>query len=218
MNEQQLQELALQAQQYPLGTTARRIIVSKLTDGIYQSGKLCYPYKGQFGAVYKQIYQEAVQDLFLYICKNIDKYDSERGSFMTWVNMLLSKRFFKEAIGKVIGSDNEIQVESSFLENLEDLTVEDEEENDYVSAFHKIRRYIKTDPKGVFRQTCIKKYPKVNFREIAIKRWSGISWKDISDELNIPVATLSNFYQRSIEKFRDEFKDLCGVGDLTARR
>ena len=216
MNEQQLQELALQAQQHPLGTTAKRITLSKLIDGIYRWGKLCHPYKGQFQGVYEQIYQEAVQDLFLYICKNLDKYDPERASFMTWVNMLLSQRFFKEAIPKIIGNANETNVESSVLENLEDLTLDDSEsEDNYISAFKKIRRYIEIDPKGVFRQTQIKKYPQVNFREIAIKRWSGISWKDISEEFNIPVATLSNFYQRTLEKFRYEFRDLCGVEDLT---
>ncbi|BAZ06037.1 hypothetical protein [Calothrix sp. NIES-3974] len=214
MNEQQLQELALQAQQHPLGTTIRRITLSKLIDGIYRWGKLCHPYKGQFPGVYEQIYQEAVQDLFLYICKNLHKYDPERASFMTWVNMLLSQRFFKEAIPKVIGKANEINIESSFLENLEDLAFDDsQDEDNYILAFQKIRRYIEIDPKGIFQQAYIKKYPQVNFQEIAVKRWSGISWKDISEEFNIPVATLSNFYQRTLEKFRDEFRDLCGGKD-----
>jgi DNA-directed RNA polymerase specialized sigma24 family protein len=193
MNEQQLQELALQAQQHPLGTTLRRITLSKLIDATYRSGKLCHPYKGQFSGVYEQIYQEALQDLFLYICKNLDKYDPERASFMTWVNMLLSQRFFKEAIPKIIGKANEINVESSVLENLEDVAFDDsEDEDNYIFTFKKIRRYIEIDPKGIFKQAHIKKYPKVNFQEIAVKRWSGISWKDISEELNIPVATLSN--------------------------
>jgi DNA-directed RNA polymerase specialized sigma24 family protein len=214
MNEQQLQELALQVQQQPLGTTIRRITLSKIIDGIYRSGKLYHPYKGQFQGVYQEIYQEAIQDLFLYICKNIDKYDPERGTFMNWVNMLLNQRFFKEAIPKIIGKVNEINLENSVLENLENLTLDDsDDEDDYISAFTKIRQYIEIDPKAIFRQACIKKYPEANFREIAIKRWSGISWKDISDELNIPVATLSNFYQRTLEKFRQEFKDLCGVQD-----
>ncbi|MEH2059995.1 MAG: sigma-70 family RNA polymerase sigma factor [Nostoc sp.] len=215
MNEQQLQELALQVQKHPLGTTARRITLSKLIDGMYCSRKLCHPYKGQFPGVYEQIYQEAVQDLFLYICKNIDKYDPQRASFMTWVNMLLSKRFFKEAIPKIIGNANETNVESSVLENMGDLAFdENENEDNYISAFKKIRRYIEIDPKGIFKQAHIKKYPKVNFQEIAVKRWSGISWKDISQEFNIPVATLSSFYQRSLEKFRDEFRNLCGGEDL----
>ncbi|BAY26642.1 hypothetical protein NIES2100_64580 [Calothrix sp. NIES-2100] len=216
MNEQQLQELALQAQQQALETTTRRITLSKLIDGIYRSGKLSRPYKSQFPGVYEQIYQEALQDLFLYICKNIDKYDSQRASFMTWVNMLLSQRFFKEAIPKIIGKVNEIPVENSVLENLEDLAFDNtESEDNYISAFQKIKRYIEIDPKGIFKQTYIKKYPQANFQEIAIKRWLGISWKDISQELNIPVATLSNFYQRNLEKFRDDLKDLSGVKDLT---
>ncbi|MFL9458676.1 MULTISPECIES: hypothetical protein [Nostocales] len=111
MNEQQLKELALIAQQHPPGTTARRIALSKLIDSIYRSSKLCYPYKGQFPKLYKHIYEEAVQDLFLYLCKNIDQYDSQRSEFMTWVNMLLSQRFFKEAIPKIVEEYQEIHSE-----------------------------------------------------------------------------------------------------------
>ncbi|KYC42280.1 hypothetical protein WA1_20090 [Scytonema hofmannii PCC 7110] len=208
MKESQLKELALKAQQHPLGSTARRIALSKLIEGLYRSRKLCSPYQGRFSQVYQHIYEEAVQDLFLYICKNIDKYDPERAEFTTWVNMLLSKRFFKEAVSKVVGKANEIKVEASFLENLEDLAPKDNEQ-DYISDFLKIRRYIEKDPQGVFRQTRIKSYPKVNFQEIAIKKWSGLSWKDISEEFGIPIPTLSNFYQRSLDKFRHEFKELC---------
>ena len=216
MNEQQLQELALKAQQQPFGTTARRIALSKLIDAIYCSQKLVYPYKGQFQGVYEYIYQEALQDLFLYICTNIDKYDPERGEFITWINMLLSRRFFKEAIPKVIGKNNEIKLESSILEKLENFEFEIRENQiNYISDYRKIRRYIEIDPKGIFRKAHINKYPQVNFRDIAIKRWSGVSWKDISNELNIPIPTLSNFYQRTLENFRSEFRDLCNFGDLT---
>ncbi|WP_017741761.1 hypothetical protein, partial [Scytonema hofmannii] len=105
MNEQQLKELALKAQQYSLGTKARRIALSKLVDGIYRSSKLCHPYKGQFPE-YEYIYEEAVQDLFLYLCKNIDQYDSQYGEFITWVNMLLSQRFFLEAVSKIVSKSN----------------------------------------------------------------------------------------------------------------
>ncbi|MEB3277679.1 MAG: sigma-70 family RNA polymerase sigma factor [Lyngbya sp.] len=216
MNEQQLQALALEAQQHPMDTTARQISLSKLIDTIYRSRQLTRPYQGQFQGVYEDIYQEAVQNLFLYICKNIDKYDPQRGEFMTWVNMLLSRRFFREAIPKVIGTANEINLESSILENMEDLaTKEREDEDNYIRAFQKIRQYIEIDPKGIFRQAYIKKYPQANFREIAMKRWSGISWKDISDDFNIPVATLSNFYQRNLEKFRPELRELCGLENLS---
>ncbi|MUG91326.1 sigma-70 family RNA polymerase sigma factor [Scytonema sp. UIC 10036] len=210
MNNQDFKELALKIQQQPLNTTARRVGLSKLIYGIYRSGKIHCSYKGQFQRAYQDIYNEALQNLFLYICKHIDKYDPDRSEFMTWVNMLLNQRFFKEAILKILGKGREIQVESSFLENLEGLSCEESnDEDDYVAAFQKIRQYIERDPKGIFRQACIKKYPKVNFREIAIKKWSGISWKDMSDEFSVPIPTLSNFYQRCLEKFRDDLREVC---------
>lgn len=210
MKESEFKQVALEAQEHPLNSTARRVALSKLIQGLYKSGKLCYPYKGRFSQPYQYqyIYEEAVQDLFLYICKNIDKYDPERAEFITWANMLLSKRFFKEAVAKVVGKTNEIKVEASFLENVEDLAPKDDEQ-DCTYDFLKIRGYIEKDPQGVFRQTCIKSYPNVNFQEIAIKRWSGLSWKEISEEFSVPIPTLSNFYQRSLDKFRHEFKELC---------
>lgn len=217
MNEQQLQELALQVKQHPQGTTARRIALSKLIDGIYKiykENKLFHPYTGRFKKkVYEDIYDEAVQNLFLYICKNIDKYDPQRATIITWINMLLSQRFFKEAIPKIIGKANEINLES--LEHLEDLTSNNSDsENNYISACLKIRRYIENDPNGTFREAQMKKYPQVNFKEIAIKRVSGISWQQISSELNIPIATLSTFYQRTLKKVRDELRNICDLEDL----
>ncbi|MFL9458682.1 MULTISPECIES: RNA polymerase sigma factor [Nostocales] len=212
MNDQQLKELALKIQQQPINTTARRVALSKLICGIYRSGKLYCSYKCKFQKVYQDIYDEALQNLFLYVCKNIDKYDPERSEFMTWINMLLNQRFFKEAIPKILGKGREIQVESSFLENLEALPFEESNgEDDCVTAFQKIRQYIEKDPKSIFQQAYMKKYPKVNFREIAIKKWSGISWKEMSDEFDIPIPTLSNFYQRCLEKFRDDLREVCGL-------
>ncbi len=215
MSEQQLKELALQAQQQGFGTTERRIALSKLIDAIYSSHKIMRPYQGQFQGVYEDIYQEALQELFLYVCKNIDKYNPERGEVMTWINMLLSRRFFKEAIRKLVGRKNEIKFDNSTLENLENFTFQQEEDSDnYVLTFHKIRKYIEIDSQGIFREAHIKKYPQVNFRDIAIKRWSGISWTDISDEFNIPIPTLSSFYQRTLNKFRSKFRELCDFDNL----
>lgn len=90
----QLKELALLAQRHPHATKERRIALTQLINAIWQSGRLCRPYSGQFQLPYEDIYDEAVQNLFFYICQedNINKYDSERGEVMAWVNMLLTKR------------------------------------------------------------------------------------------------------------------------------
>jgi hypothetical protein len=198
----QLKELAITAQQYTHLTKERRIGLTRLINAIWQSGKLVHPYKGQFQLLYQDIYDEAVQNLFFYLCQdnNINKYDPERGEVMTWVNMLLTKRFFPEAIPKVIGKENEINLESSHWQNIPS--------SQPMSLFEQVIEYIESDPELIFRKEHIKGHPEANFQAIAKRRCSGISWKDISSEWSIGITSLHNFYQRCLKNFGDNFHDL----------
>ena len=72
-------------------------------EGIFHSGRLCYPRRGQFRHIYDEIRNEAIQNLFFFICNNIDRYQPERAPVMRWANYLLACRFFEEAIGIVLG-------------------------------------------------------------------------------------------------------------------
>jgi hypothetical protein len=79
----QLKELVLLAQQYSHATRGRRIALTQFVNAIWQSGKLVRPYRGQFQLAYEDIYEEAVQNLFYYLCRddNINNY-SESKQFM----------------------------------------------------------------------------------------------------------------------------------------
>ncbi|MEA5503922.1 sigma-70 family RNA polymerase sigma factor [Halotia wernerae UHCC 0503] len=197
----QLKELALAAQRYKDLTKGKRIALTRLMNAIWQSGKLVRPYKGQFQLLYEDIYDEAVQNLFFYLCQdnNINRYDPERGEVMTWVNMLLTKRFFPEAIPKVIGKENEINLESSHWETIP--------LSQPISLFEQVRECIESDPELIFCKEHIKGHPEANFQAIAQRRCSGISWKDISDEWGIKITSLNTFYQRCLKKFADKLQE-----------
>ena len=199
--DEQLRELVVVVQQHSYGTLERRIALTQLVNEIWQSGRLCHPYRGQFQEVYEDIYDEAVQSLFFYICQNdnIRKYDPERASVIAWVNMLLTRRFFPEAIPKVIGKSNEISLENSDLELL-DLSKP-------LSLVEQVRQCIEDDLEGIFRNEHIKGHPKASFQAIAIRRYCGVSWKEISTEWNIGIQTLNNFYQRCLKRFAPKFRD-----------
>lgn len=199
----QLKELALLAQGHPHATKGRRIALTQLVNAIWQSGKLCRPYSGQFQLLYEDIYDEAVQNLFLYVCQddNINKYDLARGEVMTWVNMLLTKRFFLEAIPKTVGKENEIKLENSHLENLPSLSS--------ISLVDQLRECIESDPEEIFSKAYIKGHPEANFQAIAIRRYSGIPWKDISTEWGIGITTLNKFYLQCVKKFAPKIRNLC---------
>lgn len=197
----QLKELALLAQRQPHATKGRRIALTQLVDAIWQSGKLCRPYSGQFRPLYEDIYDEAVQNLFFYLCRddNINKYDSERGEVITWVNMLLTKRFFLEAIPKFASKANEINLENSYLENISS--------SEPASLFEQIRECIEDDPDKIFTKEHVKGHPEANFQAIARRRYSGVSWKDISAEWDIGITTLHHFYQRCVKKFAPKIRE-----------
>ncbi|MDV2998335.1 MAG: hypothetical protein N4J56_008040 [Chroococcidiopsis sp. SAG 2025] len=197
----QLKELVLLAQQHSYATKRQRIALTQLVNTIWQSGKLCRPYKGQFQLAYEDIYEEAVQNLFFYLCRdnNINNYKPERGEVMAWVNMLLTKRFFPEAIPKIIGKPNEINLESSHLENLSS--------SEPVSLFEQVRQYIENDPGRIFTREHIKDRPEANFQAIARRRYSGVSWHDISTEWGIGITTLHNFYRRCLKKFAPQIRE-----------
>ncbi|MEH2042924.1 sigma-70 family RNA polymerase sigma factor [Nostoc sp.] len=202
--DEQLKDLAIAAQQYTHLTKEKRIALTRLINAIWQSGKLVRPYKGQFQLLYQDIYDEAVQNLFFYLCQdnNINKYNPERGEVMTWINMLLTKRFFPEAIPKIIGKENEINLETSHMENIPS--------SQPMSLFEQVRECIETDPELIFCKEHIKGHPEANFQAIAKRRCSGISWKEISAEWGIGITSLHSFYQRCLEKFAVKFHEyLC---------
>ncbi len=198
-----LQQLASTAQQYPHLAEQRQLALTKLVNTIVQSGRLYHPQRSQFsGDVYEDIYNEALQELLLYICQNIDKYNPERGSVITWVNVLLERRFFKEAVRKYFGHKNVTNITDADLDNL----ASPEEPQDITKI---LIECIKLDPEDIFKKEHIRKYPQANFQALAKQRILGKSWQEIAVEYNLSISTLTSFYYRCLNRFADKIKTYC---------
>jgi DNA-directed RNA polymerase specialized sigma24 family protein len=200
--DEQLKQLAIWAQQHPPLTQGRQLALRKLVNGIVQSGRFCRPQRGQFFGSYEDIYDEAVQELLLYICQNIEKYDSERGSVMAWVNVLLERRFFKEAIPKILGKPN---LQKMTLSDLDNLAPPEETE----SLTEILKDCIELDPDNLFKKEYLQNYPAANFQALLQRRILGKSWKEISAEFDINIKTLSSFYYRCVNKFSSRLREYC---------
>lgn len=196
-----LKQLATIAQQHPPFTRGWQVALTKLINAIICSGKLCHPQSGNFPAgVYEDIYNEAQQDLLLYICQNIHKYDPERGSVIRWVNFLLERRFFPEAIPKIL---NEKKVAKIIInENMASPQIT----KDLTEI---LRECIESDPENIFKNKYIENYPEANFQVLLKRRLSGKSWKEISEEFQINLKTVSSFYYRCINQFGSKLKEYC---------
>lgn len=198
-----LKQLALAAQQHHVLTQGRQLALSRLIHDILRSGKLCRPYQGRFPGVYQDIYDEALQDLLLHICQHIDKYNPERGEVLAWCNTLLERRFFKEAIPKVIDKQG---IKKMSLSDLENLVSVEESPPDFSEI---LRQYIESDPENLFRNNYISKQPKANFQALVKRRLMGQTWKEIAAEFNLEISTVSSFYYRCLTKFGEQLKECC---------
>lgn len=200
--DEQLKQLAISAQQHPQLTQGRQLALTQLVQAILKSGRLCRPQRDKFLYRYEEIYEEARQELLFYICQHIDKYNPERGGVMTWCNVLLEQRFFKEAIPKVLGKQSIQKMTLSDLDNLAPL-----EEPPVLTEI--VKECIESDPDNLFKKDHIENYPAANFQALASRRILGKSWKEISAEFDIKIPTVSGFYYRCLNKFSSKLKEYC---------
>lgn len=208
--DEQLKLLAVDAQQHPPKTAQRQRSLARLVSLICQSGKLVRPYYGQFQGLYEDIYAEAKQQLFLYLCTEIDRYNPEL-EVLQWANFLMKKRFFVEASRDAMptapkGIDRS-QMKCVTLDMLDQQISMEERSPAITSLSDEVLQCIREDCDGVFQNTHIVKNPNANFQYIALRFLAGYSWKEISEELDVKVVTLSSFYQRCLTKFAPKFKE-----------
>lgn len=208
--DEQLKQLAIEAQRHLPNTPQRQRSLGRLVGEIYRSRKLVRPYRGQFLGVYEEIYAEAQQRLFLHICEKIDQYNPEL-EVMQWANFLMKRRFFMEASRDLMTAIpkgvKRSQLKRTPLEALEKQHPVELRSQANVSLSEEVIQYIQEDHDKVFQLTHIEQKPAANFQYIALRFLGGYSWKEISEELDVKVITLSSFYLRCLTKFAPTFKE-----------
>lgn len=205
-----LRHLAITAQKHPDGSLKRRHVLTELIDTMLRSRKLCHPRRGQFRLLYDDIYAEALQRLFLFICERIDDYDSQKGEVLQWANFLLSRRFFVEASRDYLpttykGVDAR-SIKRLTLEQIDQSNPTELNPQLTPSLSQEVMAYLREDPENLFRGACVVDCPAANFQHIALRRLEGYSWQDLSTELDVSVPTLSSFYRRAIARFAQKIK------------
>lgn len=208
--DEQLQQLVETAQQHPPNSRARKKALAKLIRALQNSNQLTRPRQGQFQGFYEEIYREALQRLFTYVCDRIDDYSPERGRVLQWVNFLLGRRFFIEASREVLPVvPKGVDARAVTRLSIDDLDVSDPSELNFQlapSLSEELKHYIREDPDDLFSKTYVGQQSDANFQYIALQRLEGYSWKELSAELNLGISTLSSFYQRCVIRFAPKCK------------
>lgn len=201
--EERLQQLAIAAQHHSPHSLERKQAIGELMSQLLKEGKLCRPYAGGFSGYYEDIYSEALENLWVYISKHIDKYDPMQATALAWINMLFKRRFFRDAIPKVLKEPSE-RLPLADIENLQPALPE---ATPPLSVL--LREIIETDPDNLFKQAHVEHYPNATFQAIALRWLSGVSWKSIAEEFDLTLSTVSSFYTRSLKKFAPKLKEYC---------
>jgi hypothetical protein len=159
----------------------------------------------------RYVYEEALQETCLYICKNIDKYDPERGTVMGWVVFLLKMRKINAFhwVNWDVKSIYAYTAKEESEVNLYDIYV-----SPVVNSLpsEKLLEFIKEDPEGLLQRTLFNHNPNASFQAILLKKCEDKSWKEIVQELNLGAThgPIYTFYQRCCDKFASYFtKYLC---------
>lgn len=199
LNDDRLKRLALEAQQNPPQTQQRQYLLTELVNAIRLSKKLIHPPQGNIPPdVYELIYDDAVNRTLLYVFQKIDSYDPGRGEgrLMNWVNFRL-KMNFRELVHQ------SFQMGSLYPDAIKNIELETQPP--FLSDI--VKECISEDPEGLFKKESIRNAPNANFQFIFLaRRVDNKSWREISEELDIPVTTLSSFYGRCIQKFSQVIK------------
>ncbi|WP_414620822.1 hypothetical protein [Calothrix sp. CCY 0018] len=203
-----LNELAIEVQKHPPLSRQRQIAINQLLNIIYKRFSQKNSYYSYYYNQYKidTIYDEVVQQCLIYINKNIDKYNPELGSIITWID-----RIFKYRLMDNLMDYKKKAIIFSYPDELLEQIPAFNEDEELESNAEKLIRIIKEDPDNIFHNTHIRGHPNANFQYLLLSRSQGKSWQDIAKELNIGIQSLSSFFNRSLRKFTPKIREYLKI-------
>ncbi|MBE9142831.1 sigma-70 family RNA polymerase sigma factor [Planktothrix mougeotii] len=207
--EKNLQQLIAQTCQFPPKTVERQRGLTQIYRVIQKSGKLW-----QENTSY---YADAWQKSWLFFCLNLCEsvtgkcYNSELSSVITWLNNHLKwvlhneKSKIEQQANRMIS--NEILFENQFINILETLKAPE----DVPPMLETVRKWAESDVTGELCNHHIRGRKDVTCQLLILRRLPPeTNWKDLSQELGLPVSTLSSFYERNCTKYLRKFGEAEG--------
>jgi hypothetical protein len=209
------QENSLKAKQYPFDSPEKQNAIFQrnlaLTELVKYLERLLNQ-NSKFG-FFAEIYNLALQDLWLEICQEIERYDPTKGSVLTWVMFKLKYKKI-EAYNQLTDKGRLIFLDSNQYEFKQILLERDRLHNSNPLLSQQVIKILKEDPERLFETKLFKKNPQANFKAIALKRLNSTSWADIVEELGVKSScgAISTFYQRCCRHFAPKFKEYLNLG------
>lgn len=185
---QQLQQLIASACSYPAKSLKRRQKLNEIVRVVMKSRKLW-----QENTPY---YKDALQQTWLYFCRNPEQYDPTRASVITWLDNYLKRRLQDFRIAeaekdrRTASSPPPHQETSNPIANLP-------ASPDIPPMLEETYQWAETDPDGELASTHVKGRPDVTCQILIVRRLPPETpWKTIAKEFDLPASTAPNFYKR----------------------
>lgn len=192
---------------YPAGSLDRRRLLTQLIYQIQQSGKLW-----QSPGKDLDCYHEALQQTWLFLCRNPDRYDPTKASLMTWLNNHLKFRF----------QDQQRNMQKTYQETLPDHW---SSTGEWIDPFDRlpapatvppllaeIEQWLQQEAPSL-RRIHLRDRPEIHCQVLIRRRLPPeTSWEQLSQLWTVPVSTLSNFYQRDCLPRLRAFVESQGYG------
>ena len=133
--------------------------------------------------------QDVVQDIFLKVWQNADKFEKSRGSAIAWLMILCRNRSIdklrqrEKSTKRSAVFNEELNIATSFFENPLETVEQNELQKTMTNALSQLPQEQRTAIEMAFYQ--------------------GFSQSEISDELKVPLGTIKTRIRLGMQKLRD---------------
>ena len=209
MEDELLNQLALEAKQLPPGIQKQKVL-TQLLSRILRSHRLARPQQGRWPAqLYEEIWNDACSKTLLEVAQRIDSYKPEH-AVLAWVNSILKYRF-QDVVQDYCYKDGMTGVPRQGVKQEEvRFRLLDELENNCATEsddFQLLHQFIREDPEGLLTKT-IRGRPEATFQFLLLALLSDQTWDEISAILGPPPIskqTLSSFFNRQLRTLTPYF-------------
>lgn len=149
-------------------------------------------------------YEDALQQTWLYLCKNPERYDPARGTVINWLNKYLKWRL--EDLRQASWNP-EVRTVDFYMPKTKEMYGQIEMNNEatenllappYIPPIlEETRIWVETDSSGELRKTHVKNRPEVNCQILILLRLPPETrWETIAKKLQVAQSTAQTFYRR----------------------
>jgi RNA polymerase sigma factor (sigma-70 family) len=135
----------------------------------------------------EEIANDVLQDVFIAVWKNIDKYDAAKGRLFTWLHTLARNTSINTTRSKNFKSQQKNEILSDFVSTLDNR--ESSQQNINLIGLRKQVHLLREDYKNV----------------LELSYYNGYTQEEIAQTLEIPIGTVKTRLRNALIELRKQF-------------